>query len=496
MFRNQPLISLRRVVTAFIILTVGLFVWYVGTHGRLTSDYVSQGSPLSYTNLSSGLRTDVGLSSSRSTVLPSGTYSVSVSGNNGSRVVEIVTVPRFLFSVAINTRPVGRQVDTIARNSLTDIIQTEKGLSSFEGASFRPLNPSNITNENLEDFEDGNLPEFMESIQIDDRTIVGFTQSQGGVQPVRYDTVSRSVIYYPLINRANPTDVGLGRTGEEFWIFDKKTSELSTYSSSSNDATVISLKNTDKVATVDGRPLISISGNALAVLTGPDFVSSNDSDAELTDGEYSIHLLDVATKRIQRTIEFDDTPVVTVAISTDERWLAASTPSQVGVFDIRTGRLVFAIPHAMNEIRWIDDNRFIASTQQDGVLLADMRTKTSTSIVSYSDIRPTSISFIKDDVLYFTGYSSRIDNAEYPDAYVADLIHEESPSSLAGLEGFPHQDEAFYVDYLSGIATVRLVRYGSEADEKNRERAENYIRSKLPGIRDEKIRFVYIDFNF
>lgn len=500
MFKYTVSYNLRRIIVVVLVFIALLLVWYALTHGRLVAPSASQTTPVYFSKFSDKLRNTPTVSDNVSNIITSGTYSVSVSATDGNRIVTSANVGRVLSETRVDQKPQSNFITTLGRNSLSNIAMNKQGVVSYEDGTFRKIDASNITNENFNEFPAPSFPDFVDMQQLNSHTVVGFEYTGRGVQPVRYDTVTGQTTFYPLIPELRPEEAIVGDDTNTFVIFDKKHFTLHNHDVTSQNVTTISLTSIDDIAENDGRPVFSLANNSLAVVTGPDFVSSNDAAEELEGGDYTVRVFDVSSKKTTRELKFGDMPVLSTTLSPGGKSIAISTVMQTGIFNIETGDIQFIIPHAIEQFQWVDDNRYIFMSREEGIFSGSLTNEEAKTLFSYDDIRPTTIGFITEDELYFTGYSQAIPNAEYPDAYKVSLTKPATDATINGIRNFPHQGEGFYVDYLGGTVTVQLTRYISggapEVDETARKRAILYVRSALKNYPGEKIRYTYVDLVF
>ncbi len=493
-------INLRKIVTIFLSILAVFGIWYIVTHGRLVLPGITNETVAMYSQLSQGANKPTATTASESNFIASGLYSVSVSDKDGNRSISTIDVPRFLFSASAKPATKPTKVSTIARNSLPNIIETQAGLSSYEGTAFRLLDPSNITNDNLKDFELSSLPNFVESKQIDKQTLVGYEVSEAGIQPVRHSVPNDTDIYYPLISDAKPEDIGIQVTGQTFSIFNKKDSVVYIYDQASTNTITLSVKNAGKVSRNEGIPVFSATNKFIAVSIGPDYVASNDTADDLEGGGHDIAIFDITTKKKIHTIKVSSAPVLSAALSPNGKYIAVSTDTQTAIYDIASGKYTFSIPHSVEQFQWYSDDKFVFITRTEGVFSGSAATRSAQSVIPYSQVRPTSMSYVENNELYFTGYSEAISNAEFPDAYKAQLAESADNNSIAGVRHFPEQGRGYYVDYLNGTVTVQLTRYdsgeGGVVDESVKSDAIAYITKHLPGYDTNNIRYVYVDLVF
>lgn len=479
-----------------------LLVWYLLTHGRLNIPSASKESVATYVRLEDGVaKTPEGTEQSGN-IVPTGTYSVSIKDKDGNRIITNADVARLLMETTVDVKPTPRHITTIARNSLSDLIYTSRGLSSYEGASFRQLDPSNITNDSLKDFELPTYPDFIEKQQVNRSILVGFENASNGVQPLRYDAISGKVDFYPLLSDVDPKKVYLNQTGNTFALFDKGSGNIVAYDISSSHTTSISLDNIDKVSENEGRPVFSVTSKRLAILIGPDFVASNDNDMELIEGDHTVKIFDTSSKKIVKSLPLSSASVRDISLSSNGTYIAITTSTQTGIYNVKKGKLIFSVPHSVEDFRWLNDDKFIFTSTSEGIFSGSMKDQSAQTLVSYKDVRPTSISFLEGEELYFTGFNGTIPNADYPDAYKVSLSAAANKADFTSLRDFPHSGRGFYTDQLNGVVIVQLTRYTDEEgnslglDAEAKARAVSYVRSKLPDYPVGEIKYVYVNLAF
>lgn len=500
MFRNSPIFNLRRLVIMFIILIVALLGWYLLTHGRLTISSASKNSIAVFTRLEDGVSRNPKSTDQAQNIVQSGTYSVSVKDRDGNRLIKNVKVGRVLMETSLNNKPTPYRISTIARNSLSDLVYTSRGLSSHEGGSFRQLDPTNITNDDLKDFNQAAYPNFIDTYQTGRSEIVGFIRTEDGIQPLRYNTINEQSVFYPLLSGVDPDDIHLEGNSAVFSLFNTRSGVVTIYGTARDDVTTVSLNNPDEISENNGQPVFSATSGVLATSIGPDFAATNDNKQELSNGDHTVRIFNIETKKAVRSFSFPSATILQISISPDNTYIAIRTNNQVGVYSLKTGSLLFSVPHSIEDFRWVDDEHYIFNSTEEGIFFGSVKDRMAQTLVSYDDVRPTSISYIQDGWLYFTGFNGTIPNADYPDAYRVDLSESATKNNLAGLRDFPHSGSGFYIDQLNGIVVVQLTRYtsGGEVsfDTDAKRRAESYVRSKLPDYSTADIRYVYVDLDF
>jgi hypothetical protein len=262
--------------------------------------------------------------------------------------------------------------------------------------------------------------------------------------------------------------------------------------------TSFSLQSTKDISKYDGQPLYSFEKDTVALVIGKDTVSGG--DAENPEGDTNLTLFIRNIKDVDKKMEvpLGEGGVSDISLSPDASHIYIQNSQSSVIFNTTTGQVEFRIPYPVGQFMWTKkDGDFVFVTMDSGIFKGSVEKNIAMNIVSYTAVRPTRISFIEGGSVYFTGYTTKTDGNEDPDAYQVDLEKPSTSDSRSRLQNFPHQGENFYIDYLGNMLTVQLTRYitdtgASEADGA-RAAAIQYIRSRISNPQNYTVRYIFVD---
>lgn len=514
MYNLLTIFTRRRIIIALVSTIVLFTAWFIVFHGfiqlrnhdrqTLTQAY-KFGSSLDYT---------IKESSNLPFLLASGNYTIQAPMKSGGIYLKDAPVPNFLGISTIEVPDYEAKVNPIGRRVASNIATSSRGLVSWEQNgevyAIKPTDSSsNIDTQEPLDFD--TFTNFSESpylVTLSDSTVAGLQKSGNGRMPSIYSFASDKTVNFPSIE-AGVSELSIQLEPGGFSVYNKKNNNVAFYKPGSPNVVTKKVNQGDNIATNEGKPAYSFNApkERLVVATGPNFdtVDTHDHGDEeeeeehpLRSSEKNVTLMTFNTASDMRLAKIDlaDAQVGGILSSPNGKYVAVSTESALSVYETDNLARVIALPYSgTDNMLWSDDNKLVAATAAGGVLKISPETKSAVSLIPYSVIRPTKLSFIKGSSLYLTGYSTMNDDNSNPDAWVIDINSNTDKRQREQLRSFPHQGEGFYVDILNGVKTAMLSRYinadGVTVDTAAKESAIQYFRDKTGS--SSGVRFIYSD---
>lgn len=490
-------------ITAYILLgvTICSIAFYFGQKGFLIISPDSNSKKTSIIHYSDELTaTPVSVTGS-SNLVQYGVYGVSSLGKNGIYSIQEAKVPSLLRNVRVNKSPDPRMVKTLGRNSLRNIVLSQKGIVSYSGTDTRKIEPLNITNDGLVN-NVIQLPSYTDSTQVNPSTVCGIEDVTGGVQPSCYNAETNTRVYFAKIE-SKRVDITVSKDMSFFSVIDIARKQVFQYRPDGLTTTVELPKDIDFSQSSNGA-IFSTSDQYIAIATGKDSRDSSDDrrsiDSDtIKDIPQTISILDIKTGTQVARYSYKDIFATSISLSPNGSFLAVTTANQTAFYATKNPKdNAFISPYITREVLWLSDTKVAITTQDEGIMIVEPLKRLGASLTPPSLIQPTAVSAYDPvrKVLYFTGFTSTIQGSSNPNAYVADLTKSATRLSAKSLSSFPYQGSGFYVDVLGGIATIQLTRYiegdTSQIDTDVKNQAETYVRTHL-GTAGYELRYSYID---
>ena len=464
-----------------ITLLVIVAVWYISTHGFIAiGSSGTNKTTTKYYSVNSDLEVNPGESSDTRILLPSGDYLVQRPDGFGGFTIQNATAPRWLTTTSLQPQTAGFRTTAISKNSLLHVGLRNNKVISYRDDTYRSADTKNITNDNIVDKSFVNYPGFNSSIQIGSEKIGGFVETPNGFQPTIYDINKETIKTFAFVN--DYVDTGLIAIHDGFGYLDKKNNVVFLYTS--DTVQEISLKGLNVSFNAD-EALFSYSNGKIAVVTGLSLVLSGDDEPEdAISDKQKIFVFDTETKNIEQQLNFGDTFITGVSLSPNGQFIAVQTPDSTSVINIVSKKQVHTIPFSTSDLTWVENNTIVVNTANDGIMLADINEKTTKSIVPYSLVKPTKVSFIKNGMVYFTGYKANVRGKVNANIYSSVIkTNSTDQKNYAVIENFPYQGRDYYIDIYNNTITVQRTRYVSNGNatvsKEALNRAKQYAQDKL-----------------
>jgi hypothetical protein len=485
----------KQVIGGIITLVVLFIVWFIYSHGYVVNSPKVENSKVTYYSIDKNLKRMSIDSGSTKERLSSGEYFVKRPGSIDGFSVQSVSVPHWLQTVELKQAENGYKTDTLSRNSLVNVASKDNKIISYINDTYRTADKTNITNEAGIEGTLANYLELISSVQIDKFRIGGIMETGNGYQPVIYNIDKGTTKTFPLMNDFSET--GLVAVPDGFGYYDTEKNSISIYTESF--AQEISLKSYD-ISHKLGKAMFSYANNKLAIVTGLNLISSGDDEPEDTDTtKQEVITLNTKTQKKLRKFSFGDTLISGVSLSPNGANISIQAPESTAIFSVEDGKRAVSIPYHTVESLWVTSEKIAINTNNDGILLSSVADKSTETIIPYSVIRPTKLSFADKDKLYFTGYNASIRGKANLDLYRSNLNEKiSSKQDIANLKSFPHQANDYYIDILDDTITIQRTRYisgsNSSVSESALTSAKKYAKSVLgEDIKNHRYNLTYVD---
>lgn len=487
------------IVRGVILLAVVGVFGYIATHGRLDISKTSSETVV-VSRYSESLSNTPEYKTGSSHILSSGEYSIATSLVDDGLFVQQVDIPHFLQSFSAQNNSRSSKTSVLARNSNENIAIINGKVVSYDSTgNIRTPVPNNITNQAYSKSFDRSFPDFEYFKQISSSTVAGFVSSSTGQQPAIYDLSTSSVTFFPLI-KSSGRYVSLSPDYGVFSALDTKKRELHTYNTKSGTESIFKLGGELSISSIGSRALFSSVGKHVAVVGGRSFEDTNDARKSIDGGDQVVYVFDTATNTRVFKKSFGSTVITGIVLSKSSDKIAIQTLSQTAVYSVSSGDLLYTLPFPTSQLLWIDGSRFIAQTPENSIFIADGAAKTAKTLVPYSSVRPSKISFIDNGLVYFTGFSESIPGVAGSDIYSSEFDSEATQRSTNALTKFPYQGEGFYVDVLNNTPIVQLTRYRglgkTIVDNTAKQAASSHVRENLGADAVGDIVYTYIIFDY
>jgi hypothetical protein len=474
-----------------------LFIaWYIYDHGFIsikTSDTLQERR---YARVDTKLSTTTNSFSGTSTLARSGNYSLITRDKAGYTTLQEIVVPHFLKTTEVPSKTIKPQITPLARQSPVDVSMAGSTLVGYTNSgSIQPLLPSNITGDISGISQAPDFPSILQQVQVSPSIIGGIVESNGGVQPFFYDFTSSKSTYLPPVEKRE-RDISLKPFNGGFTLYSTGSKSITVYTPDSPTPQLVEVKNNKPISKYNGGPIYSYEKNTVAFVTGKDVIDGSDEADPIGDNNHEIVIQ--KSGKASTSIRTGNSLITKIALSPDSRYIFTQNAQSASIYDTKTKQVSFRIPIPVTQFIWKDSDTFTFITNEAGIFSGQVSKKTARNLVPYSTVRPTKISFISGDDVYFSGYTTKTDGNAQPDIYRASLSLTASSDELSALQNFPYQGNGFYVDRLGSTITVQLTHYLTDEGENTddpvaKAAAETYIRSKIKDMNKYTIGYTYID---
>lgn len=453
--------KIRLFILAATVTLIGMFVYYAGTHGRITVKNLGS-ETISLVQLQGTTRSEI-RDVRNGAIVTSGTYIARNTQGDTDRLARI-KVPGWFQGVEITySGNISAKTSRIAAFTYENFFPANNGSL----VSFSDLNSyaAGYTSHPQDDvfggkYSDTSFDEELHSPVItSEGTLLGIHDSQllrysfttntaeriGTLaQPTRVQA-EEDVTLIPKIKRSS--DLNSNRIG----IYEKVKNTLKI---SGNDGTFTSYD-----VKVDNARGIAFDTNdrhlAIVNMTSknPEGAAAEDEEAPLT---YSVHLYDTERKKTSELQIGEAIAVSDIALSPSGTFIAAIKDGELWIYNTTTNEVVMAHPFtSINQLFW-NKNKLYALSSETGINVFNTDTLQLNSMnlgqqddISFSDFTPVGTK------LYATAYNVKQDS-KLPDGYVIDLETPSNGITEVLAKKLPFRNDSYDINYLNNTIYVRV----------------------------------------
>lgn len=471
----------RRAIKTVVSLFVGILILiFVALHGFLNVNGLKGGASFTHSSFNSELSATSGKSTSSFNMLSSGDYSVQIPMKNGGTYTKHVSVPYFFMSNSIDTKDKEPRLEVIGRGVMARLAQTPQGLTGWNESGQRQLvNQLSVDNSETEVSGSTFFPNLVSNFQINSRYIGGVSKSDDTYLPLFYDMTADDTVSYDAI-----TSKELYSKAEStgFSLYNKSEGSISLYRLNKTKPTSVKLKET--LSKYNDTPLFSTGTEKSVVVTGGDVsVINEDEDIKASDVNLKLSVISNKTGDSIKSKGFSKAQIQDVLLSPDGKYVFIKTNRSMAIYDTASLNLAFVAPYVVNQFLWVNSDAFTFSSTDEGMFIGSVSKQEAYTVAPYSLIRPTQISYVDGDSIYFTAYSSSNEGSKKPDAYKASIKDSQTAITRVSLKAFPYQGDGFYADLINGKVIVQLTKYvyssGEIVSDEDKQKASEYILDNL-----------------
>lgn len=517
MYKIGSLLTRRRIIVLTVCLVVLFLVWFIAFHGFLQAKNHAEDRSIYTYGFDSNLYPTEPSGAKSPVLTTSGSHLVQTPMKSGGIYLTESTAPHFLGTNIIDTPDFEASTTAMGRRTAPNLAMSKNGLVSWtsRGEVFK-VNTKDPT-VSIEQQAPLSFPNFSrvsgfkDLTQLSKSTVVGIRQLGDNRQvPIVYNFLNDKFVSFPTIS-ATASDLSLRTEPNGFSIYDKKSKRVSFYNATSGDFVTKNVNQGNDIAIFNGRPVYSFNGvnDRLILATGPkidsveftdehdhtDEDSHTETKPESTVNHVTIRVFDTKTDKLLATRNLSNAPIKSIVASPDGKYIVVTTSTSMSFYTTNNLSQLFTLPYtAAGQGFWTKDGSFVFSSGTSGIIKASPKDKIALSILPYRLVRPSVLSFVDENNIYTTAYSSVNDYNKQPDAFRVSLTENTSSRDRKIFRAFPHQGEGFYVDRLNGVPTVQLSRYitsrGAQLSGSAKQDALEYVKSVIGN--NEKVNFTYI----
>lgn len=492
---------LRLITIGFGLILLGLLVFYIATHGRLSLSNQS-GAMISVVKVRGNQTLEPLTDIKNGAFLSSGTYMVQ-NNSNGSQRVATVKVPGWLqeASITYQSTPTA-SIEKRAALTYENFFATEQG----ELLSFTDINDylSGYTTHNPADAFGGrytDIPlatDLYSPVVSAKGTIIGFSE-----QTVNEYSPSTK-LYTPLLTLETEADTEISGSIRLQRSSNVESGTVGLYEEGSKKLTLLDASGkTQSYKDVDmGNTGVIYDVTDTAWVTVKNTRTAERSE-KLKDEERKVpYVLTVFTRgsKAINTIDIGQaTSVGAVALSTDGKHVAVEKDAQLWVYETSSGQVVMVNAFTnTNRLLWYKDKLYSLSTDR-GISVFDTTSKQLLTVglggddnLSFSNVIPIGTK------LFFTAYSIN-QSSKLPNGYVLDLTGSAEKSSDELAKRLPYSTDQYDINYLGKTVYIRINLYSRSGDtpefiarvEAVKKEAENQLKTLLSDETRKQIETVF-----
>lgn len=461
------------VVIGCILIAAIVFI-FVALHGFLNIKGFNNKS-FTYSSLTDDLVTSSTNKASGSfNLLASGKHTVQLTKDDTGIETHYVNIPYFFGTSTIKRNNSSSKIQVVGRGVQAQLAMTPTGLIGWNSAGLiQQINQSSIDNSDSPSSTNVFFPNFDATYQVNSHYIGGVVKADDQYIPMYYDTITGDNFSYDAI-QANNLSSKQESTG--FSVYSNKKIQL--YTPNNSKPKIVTTNET--ISNYNNNPLYSLTSKTSVIVTGGNLSSINENeDVKTPEANLKLSVIDNTLGKTVRTKQFGSTQVQDILLSPDGKLIFIKTNQSMAIYTTGSFEIVYMAPFTISQFMWIDSDKFTFATTDKGLFIGTASKKEASTIVSYSLVRPTQLSFIDNDWIYFTGYPGDDEGSQNSDAYRASTKDTQTGFDNKVLEKFPYQGDGYYVDYINNRFIVQLTKYisssGENVSEEDKQKANDYI---------------------
>jgi hypothetical protein len=476
----SPQMIKKILIGILIAIVAGLLIWgvvFVFTHGRISIEGEDI-SKATVARINTDTVSSVAIEENGSAFVESGEYAVRIESTSGQRYSVNVEVESFLRTTTVKPSFVDQNsARKIAVNTLQRVVPVNgKRTVSFNDDNY---NQSLISHKSNDPFGDNNAVDenaFGTTAlysknpfknQILGLGVVEFEHGAISLAPMVYSLASKTLknIPYPdgeLSYSLNPDIITPNNQDDNHFAITpgQESQKIYVYTDPGKQPRIITLS--EPAAYSDSSPLISISGNKLAVLSGTGYTSpladpdeEHLHELEETETRNTLYIYDLTNGQQVNKVDLDSSlRPVSIALSPSGTYLSVTDEQFLTVVSVGDGgSAVYSEPFEFaSTVVWQDNEQFLYSTPTGGLYRVNVTEKTST-LAFGNETLGINWFYLDGQSVYFSAYSKRSqDNT--PDGYILDLANTD-PQNNGQFSHLPHDTDEYKISIVNSTIFIK-----------------------------------------
>jgi len=397
---------------------------------------------LQCTNLTTAENTDA-------TTAPKGEYVVHVTLDNNTNYVANVTVKGFLATTTVNAKSYKFNLSAVATKGNQHIVPVGSGLLAYDSDDI----PTAINT----------------SIGLASRPLAAAAYVDSQHTLLLYGTTSRAEALTEkavatLYNQASNVTTELGAIDDTVSSSNVQYGKDALYVLSATNRRItkisasgisyISIPTSVSYAVNGDLPILAVNGDTIAVLSGNDFASDEDSVGATNPSVVTVYSVDGFTKKGEFAVGKRN-DILGLSLSPDNKSVVVIGNSDLSAYTIATGQSILNTPAVSvdsNALVWKDDNSYVYQAGVSGLYVADLKTQEAYSVIDSSLLRVDYISGVVDNKVYLTASVTGNEAGARTESngYIVDLNSGNStvtPDDTSITHSLPFNDTLFTIGY-------------------------------------------------
>lgn len=422
--------NIRRILWVLLIIlvtgTVALAVGHWVTHGRLVIKAPTT-TTLSSVTYCSGSCSAATVVTGDTAIVPSGSYIVQVNLNNNTSYVANVTVEGFFRSTVVEPKSKKYSLSVVATATNQYVLPIGDSLLTYDPDSSSYTTGGALA---IPKLTAAQYVSAHELILIEYRESPEESNSELGRRVFVYNNVTKSLTEIGTVSGIDAASILHGNGA--LYAVRSTTQGSSILTLAKGGVSETHIPGTVAFAKNSTLPIVSVSDQYIAVLSGNDYYISQGDDR--TGGGTNQSLLTIFDKSFHKIRDIQlgvRSDISSISLSPDSTAVVVVGERSITAYNTATGEAIFTTDARSSNavsLLWRDNNSFIYRLGVGGIYLTDLKNKESYSILDNSMLRITDISAIVADKVYLTAFPNQSGNYDHtePDGYVINLANDVS----------------------------------------------------------------------